>query len=252
MEENRPAKKIDDRSPDDIIKIMLATDCHIGVHERDPIRGQDSINTFKEVLQLAVKHEVDMVLLAGDLFHENRPSRESLYQTTALLREYTLGDKPISIELLSNPDDGKAAGYDFPAVNYEDPNLNVAIPVFSIHGNHDDPQGAGGAEGALCALDLLSVTGLVNYIGKLDIPHENETQDNIGIVIRPVLLKKGDTRLAMYGVGNVKDARMHYQLRHNKIKMYTPHDKDDWFNLMLLHQNRFVFLLSVALIIIRF
>lgn len=31
----------------------------------------------------------------------------------------------------------------FPAVNYEDPNLNVGIPVFSIHGNHDDPQGAG-------------------------------------------------------------------------------------------------------------
>ena len=31
----------------------------------------------------------------------------------------------------------------FPAVNYEDPNLNIGIPVFSIHGNHDDPQGAG-------------------------------------------------------------------------------------------------------------
>ena len=33
--------------------------------------------------------------------------------------------------------------YSFPAVNYEDPNLNIAIPVFSIHGNHDDPQGTG-------------------------------------------------------------------------------------------------------------
>jgi DNA repair exonuclease SbcCD nuclease subunit len=31
----------------------------------------------------------------------------------------------------------------FPAVNYEDPNLNIAIPTFSIHGNHDDPQGTG-------------------------------------------------------------------------------------------------------------
>lgn len=26
-------------------------------------------------------------------------------------------------------------------VNFEDPNLNVSIPVFSIHGNHDDPCG---------------------------------------------------------------------------------------------------------------
>jgi DNA repair exonuclease SbcCD nuclease subunit len=78
----------------------------------------------------------------------------------SLLREYTLGDKPVQIELLSDPTEGKAAGvsyanlppfqhalfsnvHSFPAVNYEDTNLNVAIPVFSIHGNHDDPQGAG-------------------------------------------------------------------------------------------------------------
>lgn len=244
MDENRPDSKIRERSPDDLIKILLATDCHIGVHERDPIRGQDSINTFREVLQLAVKHDVDMILLAGDLFHENRPSRESLYQTISLLREYTLGDKPVSIELLSSPDEGKPAGYDFPAINYEDPNYNVAIPVFSIHGNHDDPQGAGGHEGALCALDLLSVTGLVNYIGKIDLPHENENEGGTGIVVRPVLLKKGNTKFAMYGIGNVKDQRMHHQLRSNRIKMFTPRDKDDWFNVMLLHQNRFVPVLS--------
>lgn len=29
----------------------------------------------------------------------------------------------------------------FPVVNYEDPNYNVSIPVFTIHGNHDDPVG---------------------------------------------------------------------------------------------------------------
>lgn len=29
----------------------------------------------------------------------------------------------------------------FPWVNYQDENLNISIPVFSIHGNHDDPTG---------------------------------------------------------------------------------------------------------------
>ena len=29
----------------------------------------------------------------------------------------------------------------FPAVNYEDPNYNISIPIFLIHGNHDDPAG---------------------------------------------------------------------------------------------------------------
>lgn len=162
---------------EDIIRILVATDNHIGYLERDPIRGQDSINTFKEILQLAVKHDVDMILLGGDLFHENRPSRDCLYQVMALLREYTLGDKPVQLELLSNPDDGQAEGYSFPAINYEDPNLNVAIPVFSIHGNHDDPQGAG-PEGALCALDVLSVSGLINYMGKFDLPLSSASNPN--------------------------------------------------------------------------
>ncbi|KAJ8585255.1 DNA repair exonuclease [Rhizopogon salebrosus TDB-379] len=227
---------------DDTIRILVATDNHIGYLERDPIRGQDSINTFKEILQLAVKHDVDMILLGGDLFHENRPSRDCLYQVMALLREYTLGDKPVQIELLSDPSDGRAEGYSFPAVNYEDPNLNVAIPVFSIHGNHDDPQGAG-PEGALSALDVLSVSGLINYMGKFDLPlssasNPNPVEGDSGISIRPVLLRKGQTRLGLYGVGNVKDARMHFELRSNRVRMYMPRDKEDWFNVLVVHQNR--------------
>ncbi|PPQ74350.1 hypothetical protein CVT24_000661 [Panaeolus cyanescens] len=246
--------------PEDTIRILLATDNHIGYNERDPIRGQDSINTFREILDLAVKHKVDFILLAGDLFHENKPSRDCLYQVTALLREYTLGDKPIEVELKSDPDQGKAAGYSFPAINYEDPNFNVAIPVFSIHGNHDDPQGAG-QEGALCALDVLSVSGLINYMGKFDIPvtsgsnpsnpggtsHRTNgaTANNApdptaeqGIQIKPVLMRKGKTLLGMYGVGNVKDQRMHVELLRNNVKMFMPKDRDDWFNLLLVHQNR--------------
>ena len=30
-------------------------------------------------------------------------------------------------------------------MNYEDPNYNVSIPVFTIHGNHDDPAGVSGS-----------------------------------------------------------------------------------------------------------
>ncbi|KAH8112242.1 DNA repair exonuclease [Phellopilus nigrolimitatus] len=222
---------------EDTIKILLATDNHIGYLERDPIRGRDSINTFEEILQLAVKHDVDFILLAGDLFHENRPSRDCIYRVIALLREYTLGDRPVQIELLSDPDEGKASGFSFPAVNYEDPNFNVGIPVFSIHGNHDDPQGAG-PEGALCALDLLSVTGLLNYMGKIDLPTNDAEAQSVGIAVRPVLLRKGNTRLGLYGIGNVKDARMHFELRSNRVRMYMPRDKQDWFNILLLHQNR--------------
>ncbi|KAJ7076421.1 Mre11 DNA-binding presumed domain-containing protein [Mycena epipterygia] len=222
-----PAIRNRDEFPDDTIRIMLATDNHIGYMERDPIRGQDSINTFREILQLAVKHDVDFILLAGDLFHENKPSRDCLYKTIALLREFTLGDKPVQVELLSDPDEGKADGFSFPAVNYEDPNFNVSIPVFSIHGNHDDPQGAG-SEGALCALDVLSVTGLINYMGKIDLPVSDAEATSTGIAVRPILLRKGNTHLGLYGIGNVKDQRMHFELRSNRVRMFMPRDKQSW------------------------
>ena len=55
----------------------------------------------------------------------------------------------------------------FGHVNYEDPYFSVGLPIFSIHGNHDDPTREGGVE-ALAALDLLHVANLVNYFGKSD------------------------------------------------------------------------------------
>jgi double-strand break repair protein MRE11 len=84
---------------------------------------------------------------------------------------------------------------------------------------------------------MLSVAGLVNYIGKVDLPLNDASAE--GIAVRPVLLRKGNTHLGLYGVGNVKDARMHFELRSNRVKMYVPKDKNDWFNLLLLHQNRY-------------
>lgn len=39
-------------------QILLATDNHIGYAETDPVRGMDSINTFREILQLAVANDV--------------------------------------------------------------------------------------------------------------------------------------------------------------------------------------------------
>lgn len=47
-------------------------------------------------------------------------------------------------------------------VNYEDPNFNISLPVFIIHGNHDDPAGSED----LSALDVLAASNLLNYYGK--------------------------------------------------------------------------------------
>jgi len=143
----------------DTIRILVATDNHVGYNEHDAIRGGDSSRTFDEIMGLANDHDVDMVLLAGDLFHDNKPSRKSLYDVMKSLRKNCLGDRPCELEMLSdgsenfsgyvrlvtsirwNPDCLPELFSAFNHANYEDPNINVAIPVFSIHGNHDDPSG---------------------------------------------------------------------------------------------------------------
>ena len=77
-------------------------------------------------------------------------------------------------------------------------------------------------------------------MGKFDLPYSDAEAKEEGIAVRPVLLQKGTSRLAMYGIGNVKDQRMHFELRSNRVRMYMPKDKDDWFNILIIHQNRYV------------
>lgn len=69
-------------------------------------------NTSRDVSIAKPCFQVDLILLGGDLFHENKPSRESLYRTAALLRKYTMGDRPVQIELLSNPMESKPPGFE--------------------------------------------------------------------------------------------------------------------------------------------
>ena len=202
----------------------MATDNHVGYNERDPIRGDDSWKSFHEIMCIAKDRDVDMVLLAGDLFHENKPSRNSMYNVMRSLRMNCYGEKPCELQMLS--DASETLGGDFDHVNYEDRDINVAIPVFSIHGNHDDPSG----QGHYAALDLLQCSGLLNYYGR--------TPESDNINVKPVLLQKGRTKLALFGLSNVRDERLYRTFRDGKVHFFQPKiQRDDWFNIASVHQN---------------
>ncbi|RNF05726.1 putative endo/exonuclease Mre11 [Trypanosoma rangeli] len=207
-------------------KFLITTDNHLGYQERDPRRGNDSFTTFEECLRAArVEHDVDAILLGGDLFHDNKPSLGCLARTTSLLRTYVLGDKPIAFSLLSDPKRNFPT-HPVPLANFQDPNINVATPIFTIHGNHDDPVGG------TSSIDILAANGLVNYFGQVS------SLDDI--VVEPVLLKKGHTYVALYGLGNVRDERLHRCFRMKKLRFVHPKPVAGrrWFKIFLLHQNR--------------
>lgn len=78
-------KKSKDDPDASTLRVLLSTDNHLGYLECDPIRCLDSFAAFEEILGLARQHKVDMVLLSGDLFHENKPSRNTMHIVSFLL-----------------------------------------------------------------------------------------------------------------------------------------------------------------------
>ncbi|XP_076239409.1 double strand break repair nuclease mre11 [Calliopsis andreniformis] len=213
-------------SPDDTFKILVATDIHLGFdyNKKAGHVSEDSFTTFEEILQYARDYEVDFILLGGDLFHDTKPSQIAILKCMELLRKYCLGPREIKVQFLSDPE-VVFRHCTYKTVNYEDPNINVSIPVFSIHGNHDDP-----SFGAVGSMDLLSVSGLINYFGKWT--------DLTQVSISPLILKKGETHVALYGLSYINDQRLSRLLRDFKVDMLRPKDIPDCFNIFVLHQNR--------------
>ncbi|KAI7978806.1 Double-strand break repair protein MRE11 [Camellia lanceoleosa] len=181
-----------DSSRDDFgntLRVLVATDCHLGYMEKDEI--------------------VDFLLLGGDLFHENKPSRSTLVKAIEILVVIVL-----AIDRCSSK---------FGHVNYEDPHFNVGLRCSDN----------------LSAVDILSACNLVNYFGKMVLGGSGVGQ----ITVYPILIRKGSTSVALYGLGNIRDERLNrmFQAPH-AVQWMRPEAQEgcqvtDWFNILVLHQN---------------
>lgn len=85
-----------------MLRILVATDCHLGYMEKDEVRRHDSFHAFEEICAIAERQGVDFVLLGGDLFHENKPSRSTLVKAIEILRRYCLNDRPVPFQVVSD------------------------------------------------------------------------------------------------------------------------------------------------------
>lgn len=194
------------------MKILITSDNHLGYKERDAVLSEDSYTTFDEILYTAKERRVDLVVLGGDLFHESKPSKDCLNRTIGLLKKYCIGETRSSLR--SNG-----------ALNVQDENVNVSIPVVAIHGNHDDPTGVN----MVSPIDILHSSGLVNYIGK------SKQMDKVDVY--PLLLEK-EYKIALYGLGHIKDRRLYRIFTEGRITFHKPTDYKSWYNILLVHQNR--------------
>ena len=148
-----------------------------------------------------------------------------------ILTRYCLSDDNIGFDILSDQ-----SNFTTGQVNFENANMNVGLPVFTIHGNHDDPSSVDNTS----AVDILATANLVNYFGKSNIQYGADGDPHGDVKVSPILIRKGDTKLALYGLGNIRDERMCRLLnRPRGVQWARPTEyEEEWINVFVLHQNR--------------
>jgi double-strand break repair protein MRE11 len=57
------------------------------------VLGGDTYTTFEEILCVAEKKNVDLILLGGDLFHDSKPTPRCSHDCMSLMRKYCMGDR---------------------------------------------------------------------------------------------------------------------------------------------------------------
>ncbi|ORD98125.1 MRE11 [Hepatospora eriocheir] len=205
------------------MKILITSDNHLGYNETDIIRGDDSFNTFQEILKQANDENVDFILQGGDLFHYNKPSRNTYNKTVNLLTENCLGEN--SLVIFKNTQEPNRSFQTNVFLNKDQQDVNIRMPIISIHGNHDDPSG----HNSVSPLDILNSAKFINYVGKV------ETSDEI--IIKPILIEKSGVKIALYPLGYIKDRRLYRMFTKNKVIFDRP-DSDEYYNILIVHQNR--------------
>lgn len=66
--------------------------------------------------------------------------------------------------------------------------------------------------GTVGSIDVLSATGLINYFGKWT--------DLTRVVIPPIVLKKRNTQIALYGLSYINDQRLSRLYRDEKVYFF--------------------------------
>ena len=74
LKKNTQQSELNDENS--IFRIVIATDTHLGYLENDEIRGDDSFNSFEEILKISKSENADFLLLGGDMFHHHNPSKK--------------------------------------------------------------------------------------------------------------------------------------------------------------------------------
>jgi DNA repair exonuclease SbcCD nuclease subunit len=190
-----------------ITKFIHASDIHLGSHQyRNDHRANDFIHVFEEILSKAISHQVDFILLGGDVFSSLEMLPGKLTKIVNILRDFN-------------------------------ENTEQKIPVIAIEGNHDIRKFSRGVrfkERGQSWLKFLSNLGLIVLLdAEIDVPpkemfkpYDFQTRKGGKIQVKNVVVygtrylkEKPEDYLVALKEGIIKDdGNFHILLQHFGIE----------------------------------
>jgi double-strand break repair protein MRE11 len=206
------------------MKILATGDNHLGLKKRNPSWSEDAFLGLIEQLDYSRQSEADLVLFLGDLFDKREPSLTDIQKCRVIL-EKTIRKKKWSFleigETLWNLDwhrlENERSEYLNSLLRVIDLDQKEkylhngkGVIALGIYGNHDRPN-----------IDGVSSIGLLNQMGYMMHLKEAVRKDR-SLYIRPVLFKKGQTHVAVYGLNAEKELKITQMCEQGSIEFEEP------------------------------
>lgn len=225
---------------EDSFRILVLTDNHMGynigedkiknvrkINFKENLIEKDSFEAVEEILAKAKEEKVDFVIQGGDLYHHANPTLEIIHRGMETFSNTVYGKKEHDFTI-KNMDPSCTD------INIDNQNINIAVPVFSIHGNHDYPTNSNWES----VLQILKTSGLINYFGR--------HRDLDFLTFRPICFVKKTASgkkigVALYGLGNMQHSKLRNILKERKYSIIPPEDSNEvsYTSIMVMHQNRY-------------
>lgn len=103
------------------------------------------------------------------------------------------------------------------SLNFNNPKANVSLPIFSIHENHDGSSGLN----SISPLYVIHSGGFIN---------DSERVSDVDNIELKLILIKGNVKIALYGLGYIKDRRLYKTFLKGNVK-YSKHLGEGWYNI---------------------
>jgi len=182
-----------------MLKIAVLSDSHLGFGS-DTERAEDAFNGFELALKTALKEEPQpqIILLAGDIFHEKIPRQETLGKAIELFTKInkSMKTKP---QILKRVRNGK-----------EEVVREFIPPIIAIWGTHEKRH-----PDSTNPVQILDKAGLIYCL-------HGES----------ILVECGYDRIGIHGISGIPDAYV-----TDALKSWNPKHFPECQNILLIHQN---------------